>query len=660
MDAEDIVDCLMWGIIFLFFLSCIGVAVCFLALTIAMVLGLIRRNDDANNKYDMLIERLLLRPKDDQDNEQCVICLSENEDDVDGAGERGRWRMLPGCAHAFHKDCVVKWLRNRTTCPLCRSDVAVAAADDIISAADHMHFTLQFNSAFHLSVPASLPAPMESRTPRSSVARSTCNVPALVLGFSKLCKITKICAAPEFADTKTEFGDYCGGYDQRLVITRLFEEIGALKSAYIKLQKAHIPYNPPKIALADEIITSELDSVTALQSLCSWNGSVGSLINDRWSLVQELEAETRKKDSDIMLLRRELDGLKSANSRLNKQISSSKPSVNHHKDYSIVLKKLTTPNEHSPYKRYSLEAYLSRTMLAVHDGAEDDDELDLALFDRIMRCCDPLDALMEHPNSSFARFCRTKYLVAVSSEMEAAMFRNNLDVRAFVSRGGHPRTWFYRAFATMARSAWALRVAVTARRRCCGRGSVRMLYARRGSRYAAEYMESVVAAAAAADAGHGGGDGVAFTVTPGMKMGETMVACRVLLCTDGKALLFLACFIVAVAIAIADLVRHLLRRRGSNANAEPPNSPVEKLLLRVPNRVDKEEECVICLHGAAAASYAGGEEDDSRRWSVLPGCAHVFHKDCVTKWLHTHKTCPLCRADVISAAAADNAADNMV
>uniref|UniRef100_A0A0E0RCV5 Uncharacterized protein n=1 Tax=Oryza rufipogon TaxID=4529 RepID=A0A0E0RCV5_ORYRU len=411
---------------------------------------------------------------------------------------------------------------------------------------------------------------MESRTPRSSVARSTCNVPGLVLGFSKLCKITKICAAPEFADTKTEFGDYCGGYDQRLVITRLFEEIGALKSTYIKLQKAHIPYNRPKIAFADEIITYELDSVTALQSLCSWNGSVGSLINDRWSLVQELEAETRKKDSDIMLLRRELDGLKSANSRLNKQISSSKPSVNHHKDYSIVLKKLTTPSavlelfkvastsvhdfaelifslisspdhrcpnnadEHSPYKRYSLEAYLSRTMLAVHDGAEDDDELDLARFDRIMRCCDPLDALMEHPNSSFARFCRTKYLAAVSSEMEAAMFRNNLDVRAFVSRGGHPRTWFYRAFATMARSAWALRVAVTARRRCCGRGSVRMLYARRGSRYAAEYMDSVVAAAAAAaaDAGRGEGDGVAFTVTPGMKVGETMVACRVLLCHD--------------------------------------------------------------------------------------------------------------------------------
>uniref|UniRef100_A0A0D9XNC5 Uncharacterized protein n=1 Tax=Leersia perrieri TaxID=77586 RepID=A0A0D9XNC5_9ORYZ len=406
---------------------------------------------------------------------------------------------------------------------------------------------------------------MESRTPRNTAARSTCSVPGLVLGFSKLCKITKICAAPDFSDTKTEFGDFCGGYDQNLVITRVFEEIRALKSAYIKLQKAHIPYNPPKIAFADEIITSQLDSLTALQSLCSWNGSsIGSLINDRWSLVQELEAETRKKDSDILLLRRVQGGLKSANSRLNKQINS-KPSVKHQKDYSFVLKQLTTPDavlelfkvtstsvhdfaelifslmplsnqcdnsadeeEQSSYRRYSLEAYLSRTMLAP-DGTEDDEkQLDLARFDRIMRCCDPLESLMEHPNSSFGRFCRTKYLAAVSSEMESAMFRN-LDVRAFVSRGGHPRTWFYRAFATMARSAWAMQVAVAERRRCCGRGSVRVFYARRGSRYSAEYMESVVAAAAD-ERGDWEEVGVGFTVTPGIKVGETMVKCRVFLC----------------------------------------------------------------------------------------------------------------------------------
>ena len=118
------------------------------------------------------------------------------------------------------------------------------------------------------------------------------------------------------------------------------------------------------------------------------------------------------------------------------------------------------------------------------------------------------------------------------SETEAAVFRN-LDQRAFVARGGHPRTWFYRAFATMVRSAWALRVAMA---RCSEHGhGLRMLYARRGSEYAEELMESVAAPAYGVGEGEGDTDteeklSVAFTVTPGVKVGDTVVACRVLLC----------------------------------------------------------------------------------------------------------------------------------
>ena len=150
-----------------------------------------------------------------------------------------------------------------------------------------------------------------------------------------------------------------------------------------------------------------------------------------------------------------------------------------------------------------------------------------------MRFCDPLDALMQFPSSGFSRFCRSRYLAAVPPETEAAVFRN-LDQRAFVARGGHPRTWFYRAFATMARSAWALRAATA---RCLEHGvhGVRMLYARRGSEYAEELMESVAAPAYGVGEGEGDTDteeklSVAFTVTPGVKVGATVVACRVLLC----------------------------------------------------------------------------------------------------------------------------------
>jgi len=300
--------------------------------------------------------------------------------------------------------------------------------------------------------------PMDSATPRTSAATPTCTVPGLLAGLTKLCKLTKVCAAPALDDeTKSQLGT-CGGYDQRLLLIRLFEAMGSLKSAYIKLQRAHIPYDPAKIAFADEIITSELDSVTALQRLCSWSCGIGSLVNERWSLVQELEAETRKRDSDIVVLKRELEALQRENSRLNRQIKSEKLSSSKQKSDkgSVVPKELAT---------------------------------------------------------------------ATPSTV--------LELLKVASASVHPRTWFYRAFATTARSAWALRVAMA---RCSEHGhGLRMLYARRGSEYVEELMESVAVAAPASGVREGEGDmeeklSVAFTVTPGVKVGDTVVACRVLLC----------------------------------------------------------------------------------------------------------------------------------
>ncbi|CAN6357384.1 unnamed protein product [Urochloa humidicola] len=418
---------------------------------------------------------------------------------------------------------------------------------------------------------------MELPTQRSSARTATCTVvPGLLVGLTKLCKLTKVCAAPTLDDdSKSQLGA-SGGYDQRLVLIRLFEAMRSLKSAYIKLQRAHFPYDPAKIAFADEIITSELDSVTALQCLCGSSSGIGSLVNERWSFVQELEAETRKRDSDILLLKRELEALQRENARLNKQVRSEKPSssVVKHPDNGLGVSKeftMATPSAlvelfkvasasvhdfaeliassmpvvssdnycmsdvdaaEQTWRRYSLEAHLSRTMLGGVTGSEEEQCLKISgsRFDGIMRFCDPMDALMQYPSSGFSRFCRSRYLASVPSEAEAAMF-GNLEQRAFVSLGGHPRTWFYRAFATMARSLWALRVAMA---RCLERGhGVRMFYARRGSKYAPELMESMAAAPAACGVREGHAaekPSVAFTVTPGVKVGDTVVPCRVLLC----------------------------------------------------------------------------------------------------------------------------------
>ncbi|GJN28476.1 hypothetical protein PR202_gb16604 [Eleusine coracana subsp. coracana] len=350
--------------------------------------------------------------------------------------------------------------------------------------------------------------------------------------------------------------------------------MATLKSAYVKLQKAHIPYDPIKIAVADDTITSELDSVTALQRLCSSSksgDSIGVLINERWSVVQKLEAETRRRDSEIVVLKRELEGVRRENARMNRQIKSGEgnlASVDSNKELALatmtpsalveVFKAAVTSvhefaglvfaassrtiaEEKSSWnKRYSFEAHLWRTMTGRNKGVEEEEEEEeefnnAAHFDRIMRCCDPIDALIQHPSSSFSRFCHRKYLAAVPSEMESAMFgNNNLEQRAFVSRGGHPRTWFYRAFATMARSAWALRVLMEKHHCSASAGwGVVVFYARRGSRYEEEVMESVNGVVPAFVGRHHGEEkiGVAFSVTPGLKIGgDTVVKCRVVLC----------------------------------------------------------------------------------------------------------------------------------
>ncbi|CAA7062380.1 unnamed protein product [Microthlaspi erraticum] len=46
----------------------------------------------------------------------CPVCLSEfkPEDEL---------RLLPKCSHAFHVDCIDRWLLTNSTCPLCRDDL---------------------------------------------------------------------------------------------------------------------------------------------------------------------------------------------------------------------------------------------------------------------------------------------------------------------------------------------------------------------------------------------------------------------------------------------------------------------------------------------------------------------------------------------------------
>eukprot|EP00227_Mantoniella_beaufortii_P000398 CAMPEP_0197606370 /NCGR_PEP_ID=MMETSP1326-20131121/44909_1 /TAXON_ID=1155430 /ORGANISM="Genus nov. species nov., Strain RCC2288" /LENGTH=748 /DNA_ID=CAMNT_0043174275 /DNA_START=271 /DNA_END=2514 /DNA_ORIENTATION=- len=54
----------------------------------------------------------------------CSVC-------IEGFEDGDRLRMLPACAHVFHRECIDEWLAQHTTCPNCRASlvpVAEAAA----------------------------------------------------------------------------------------------------------------------------------------------------------------------------------------------------------------------------------------------------------------------------------------------------------------------------------------------------------------------------------------------------------------------------------------------------------------------------------------------------------------------------------------------------
>lgn len=52
----------------------------------------------------------------DKDESSCPICLAEYI-----AGEIAK--SMPECKHCFHIDCVDKWLKLNTTCPVCRKSL---------------------------------------------------------------------------------------------------------------------------------------------------------------------------------------------------------------------------------------------------------------------------------------------------------------------------------------------------------------------------------------------------------------------------------------------------------------------------------------------------------------------------------------------------------
>ncbi|BAH93004.1 E3 ubiquitin-protein ligase EL5-like [Oryza sativa Japonica Group] len=59
--------------------------------------------------------------EEEEEERECAVCLAVMAD-----GEAAR--RLPRCMHVFHRGCVDVWLREHSTCPVCRAEVVVRPA----------------------------------------------------------------------------------------------------------------------------------------------------------------------------------------------------------------------------------------------------------------------------------------------------------------------------------------------------------------------------------------------------------------------------------------------------------------------------------------------------------------------------------------------------
>ncbi|CAJ0578482.1 unnamed protein product, partial [Mesorhabditis spiculigera] len=107
-------------------------------------------------------------------------------------------------------------------------------------------------------------------------------------------------------------------------------------------------------------------------------------------------------------------------------------------------------------------------------------------------------------------------------------------------------------------------------------------------------------------------------------------------------------FIILMVISLAWLVFYYVQRfRYAHAKDRLQRrlfNAAKKALARIPTRtlkagdVELDTDCPVCIDPYAAGDIV----------RTLP-CRHVFHKTCIDPWLLEHRTCPMCKGDILKA-----------
>lgn len=88
--------------------------------------------------------------------------------------------------------------------------------------------------------------------------------------------------------------------------------------------------------------------------------------------------------------------------------------------------------------------------------------------------------------------------------------------------------------------------------------------------------------------------------------------------------------------------RHIgIIERSMDESKPPPTTAADEEISSLETKAyeekDEKKSCVICLNEL--------QEGDK---TILTKCEHLFHQKCLTTWLKTNITCPMCRKNAIT------------
>lgn len=377
-------------------------------------------------------------------------------------------------------------------------------------------------------------------------------------------------------------------------IAKLFATISSVKAAYAELQFFHLPYDADGIQSADQILVSELQSLSELKQsflkkhfddFSPETTQLSAEVQEQKSLIKtyeitrkKLDSQSKLKESEVIFLREKLEDIRRENKIIEKRLNSSGSlsslsSSSHVKlsfsslsptNFLFILKQTTksvrslvkfmisemesanwdldaSANSIHPdvvywdstHICYAFESFVCKHMfdgfnLPEFSIPEDSPSKEKQtsrefFFDKFMelKSLKAREYLTWKPTSTFAEFCRRKYLKLVHPKMEASLF-GNLTQRNLVNARKFPETAFFDSFLEVAKWVWLLHCLAFS----FSQDGATIFQVPKGSRFSEVFMDSVNEEAFLSPESS---PEVAFMVVPGFKVGKTVIQCQVYL-----------------------------------------------------------------------------------------------------------------------------------